>query len=83
MKIRKKQYWVSTSEVLGLYGFLIFLPVVFQHPSGMPIYIYLKIILSNPINWLVFIFTTWVAIKYFVHEYTTEDLNQIDQTKKT
>ena len=83
MKIGKKHYWVSTSEVLGLYCFLIILPVVLQHPSGMPIHIYIKLILSNPINWVIFIFTTWVAIKYFVHEYTVEDLNQIDQIKKT
>lgn len=76
MKIGKKHYWISTSEVLGLYGFLIVLPVVFQHPTGMPILIYIKVIISSPINWIVFIFTTWVVIKYFVHEYKPEDLNQ-------
>ena len=82
MKIGKKHYWVSTSEIFGAYGFLIILPVVLQHSSGMPIYIYIKLILANPINWIVFIFTTWVAVKYFVHEYTPEDLNRLDQTKK-
>lgn len=72
MKIGKKYYYIQKSEFYGFYGFFIILPLVLKyiylHPN-MSFLNFLKIAITQPINWIIFIVVSWIAIKNFIHEY--------------